>query len=60
MEKCELTKFINTARKNCITIDQEICLSVEHLSNKIKDWGGVIKNQIQIKEFMSSKKCYEV
>ncbi|CAG9123028.1 unnamed protein product [Plutella xylostella] len=56
----ELAKFVSAARSHCISVDNEICLSVDEFKNRIVKWGGEIQPEVRVKEFMSSKKAYEV
>lgn len=55
-----LSTWINTARSHCLTINNDYCLSTEQLQQRIKHWGADIRPEIRIKEFMNSKKSYEV
>ncbi|KAL0878738.1 hypothetical protein ABMA27_003786 [Loxostege sticticalis] len=56
----ELGKWIQKARSNCIAVNNEYCISPEQFQVKIKSWGGEIKPEIKVKEFMNNKKSYEV
>ncbi|XP_059045111.1 probable methyltransferase-like protein 25 [Achroia grisella] len=59
-DKTKLGDWINKARSHCITINNDYCLTVEQLQDRIKNWGGEVKPEIKVKEFMSGKKSYEV
>ncbi|CAH2090102.1 unnamed protein product [Euphydryas editha] len=56
----ELTKWVLTCQSHYISINNEYCISTSQLQEKIKSWGGDIKHKVRIKEFMTSKKSYEV
>ncbi|XP_049875124.1 probable methyltransferase-like protein 25 [Pectinophora gossypiella] len=56
----ELDKWIVNARSHCILANNDYCLTREQLSDRIKAWGGEIKPEIKVSEFMNSKKSYEV
>lgn len=56
----ELNKWIHEARSHFITVNDDYCLSREQLQDRIKSWGGEIQPEIQVKEFMTRKKSYEV
>ncbi|KAM3958801.1 LOW QUALITY PROTEIN: putative methyltransferase-like protein 25 [Aphomia sociella] len=56
----ELANWINKARSHCISVNNDYCITSEHLQSHIKSWGGEIKPEIKVKEFMSGKKSYEV
>ncbi|XP_061376922.1 probable methyltransferase-like protein 25 [Danaus plexippus] len=55
----ELNKWIKESRKYYTALNT-YCISTEKLQEIIKSWGGEIKPQVQITEFMTSKKSYEV
>ncbi|XP_075977107.1 putative methyltransferase-like protein 25 [Anticarsia gemmatalis] len=55
-----LSSWVRTARSHCVTVNNDYCLSTEQLQERIKSWGGDIKPEIRVKEFMTSKKSYEV
>ncbi|KAF9420120.1 hypothetical protein HW555_003533 [Spodoptera exigua] len=55
-----LANWIHTARSHCVSVNNDYCLSAEQLRERIKTWGGEIKPEIRVKEFMTSKKSYEV
>lgn len=55
-----ISAFISKARSQCIAVDNETCLSVEEFKLRIRSWGGDVKPEISVTEFMSSKKGYEV
>ncbi|CAB3228258.1 unnamed protein product [Arctia plantaginis] len=59
-EKTALSSWIQTAQSHCIKVNNEYCLSTEKLQEHIKAWGGDIAPEVKIKEFMTSKKSYEV
>ncbi|XP_022827022.1 methyltransferase-like protein 25 isoform X2 [Spodoptera litura] len=55
-----LSNWIHTARSHCVSVNNDYCLSAEQLRERIRSWGGEIKPEIRVKEFMTSKKSYEV
>lgn len=59
-DKSPLGLWIHTARKHCLSVNNEYCLSVDQLEERIKDRGGVLPQEIPVKEFMNPKKSYEV
>ncbi|KAL4715710.1 hypothetical protein ACJJTC_006289 [Scirpophaga incertulas] len=59
-ENCILSNWIYKTRQNCISIDNEYCIVRDKLQQEIVKWGGTVKNEIVVKEFMNSKKSYEV
>ncbi|KAJ8720005.1 hypothetical protein PYW07_012048 [Mythimna separata] len=59
-DKSELASWVRTARSHCMSVNNEYCLSAEQLQDRIKSWGGKILPEIRVKEFMTSKKSYEV
>lgn len=56
----ELTKWMLACQSHYIKINNEYCISTNDLQERIKSWGGDIKHKVRIKEFMTSKKSYEV
>ncbi|XP_063828467.1 probable methyltransferase-like protein 25 isoform X1 [Ostrinia nubilalis] len=56
----ELGKWIEEAKSNCVTVNNEYCISAEQLHTHIQSLGGDIKPEIKVKEFMNNKKSYEV
>lgn len=59
-ENTTLSSWIQTAQAHCVKVNNEYCLSTETLQEYIKAWGGDIFPEVKIKEFMTSKKSYEV
>lgn len=59
-EPTELRKWITEARKHYLEVNNDYCLSVEQLNERIKSWGGELQPEIKVKEFMNNKKSYEV
>lgn len=55
-----LSNWIHTARSHCVSVNNDYCLSAEQLRERVRAWGGEIKPEIRVKEFMTSKKSYEV
>lgn len=55
-----LSNWIRSARGHCVSVNNEYCLSAKQLQERIKSWGGGIRPEIRVKEFMTSKKSYEV
>ncbi|GBP74387.1 Methyltransferase-like protein 25 [Eumeta japonica] len=55
-----LYDFIQTAKSHRLKIDGQFCLSLQQFQEKIVLWGGRLKPEIKIKEFMTDKKSYEV
>ncbi|XP_047997987.1 probable methyltransferase-like protein 25 [Leguminivora glycinivorella] len=58
--KSPLALWVHTARKHCLSVNNDYCLSVDQLEQRIKDRGGVLPREIPVKEFMNPKKSYEV
>ncbi|XP_030030040.2 methyltransferase-like protein 25 [Manduca sexta] len=56
----ELKKWVTNARSYCVTANNDYCLSKQQFHDKIKSWGAELKEEIRVKEFMTSKKSYEV
>ncbi|XP_068629351.1 probable methyltransferase-like protein 25 [Battus philenor] len=59
-DNCELGKWIHMARSLYLTVNNDYCLSTEELQKHIHCWGGIVPPEIKVKEFMTSKKSYEV
>ncbi|XP_047534002.1 probable methyltransferase-like protein 25 isoform X1 [Vanessa atalanta] len=59
-DKNELTKWVLSCQCHCVSLNNDYCISRTQLQEKIKSWGGDIKPEVRIKEFMTSKKSYEV
>ncbi|CAG5043495.1 unnamed protein product [Parnassius apollo] len=59
-DRCELRQWIHKAQSHCLTVNNDYCLSIEQLQNHINSWGGIIRPEIKVQEFMTSKKSYEV
>ncbi|XP_063385373.1 probable methyltransferase-like protein 25 [Cydia fagiglandana] len=59
-DKSPLGLWVLTARKHCLSVNGDYCLSVEQLEQRIRDRGGVLPQEIPVKEFMNPKKSYEV
>ncbi|XP_063625377.1 probable methyltransferase-like protein 25 [Cydia splendana] len=59
-DKSPLGLWVHTARKHCLSVNGEYCLSVDQLEQSIRDRGGVLPKEIPVKEFMNPKKSYEV
>lgn len=55
-----LSKWIHNARSHYNSVNNEYCISKKHLEELIISFGGKIKSQVKITEFMTSKKSYEV
>ncbi|KAJ2951470.1 hypothetical protein O0L34_g13621 [Tuta absoluta] len=56
----ELDQWVKNAHKHYIKADSVCCLTREQLQERIRAWGGEIKPDFKVKEFMTSKKSYEV
>ncbi|XP_053608234.1 probable methyltransferase-like protein 25 isoform X2 [Plodia interpunctella] len=56
----ELTLWIKKARSHYITVNNDYCLNVKQLQSRIQEWGGQVKSEIRVTQFMTSKKSYEV
>ncbi|XP_046967738.1 probable methyltransferase-like protein 25 [Vanessa cardui] len=59
-DKTELSKWVLNSQSHCVSLNNGYCISRSQLQEKIKSWGGDIKPEVRIKEFMTSKKSYEV
>ncbi|XP_073945956.1 probable methyltransferase-like protein 25 [Choristoneura fumiferana] len=59
-DKSELSRWVHAARSHCLAVNNQYCLSVGQFENRIKSWGGEMQPEIRVKDFMSSKKSYEV
>ncbi|CAH0625255.1 unnamed protein product [Chrysodeixis includens] len=55
-----LSNWISNARSHCLAVNNEYCLSADQLQDRIRSWGGDIQPEVRVKEFMTSKKSYEV
>ncbi|CAH0726768.1 unnamed protein product, partial [Brenthis ino] len=55
-----LSKWIHNTKSHCVILNNNYCISTDQLQELIKSWGGTVKPQVQITEFMTSKKSYEV
>ncbi|XP_052742110.1 probable methyltransferase-like protein 25 isoform X2 [Bicyclus anynana] len=60
MDHNELSKWVQETRSYCLSVDNEYCLSADELQERIKSWGADMVPEVQISEFMNSKKSYEV
>ncbi|XP_060804074.1 probable methyltransferase-like protein 25 isoform X2 [Amyelois transitella] len=56
----EFAVWIKNAQSHYVSINNDYCLNLEQLQNRFAKWGGQMKPEILITEFMSSKKSYEV
>ncbi|KAJ0176288.1 hypothetical protein K1T71_008462 [Dendrolimus kikuchii] len=56
----ELAKWITNVKAHCISVDNDYCLSPQMLQTRIESWHGEVLPEIKVKEFMTSKKSYEV
>ncbi|KAI5646225.1 methyltransferase domain-containing protein [Phthorimaea operculella] len=56
----ELNNWVKNAHKHYIKANNVYCLTREQLQDRIRGWGGEIKPDFKVKEFMTSKKSYEV
>ncbi|XP_050344288.1 probable methyltransferase-like protein 25 isoform X2 [Nymphalis io] len=56
----ELTKWVLDSQSHCVNLSNDYCISRTQLQEKIKSWGGDFKPEVRIKQFMTSKKSYEV
>ncbi|CAH2229687.1 jg15969 [Pararge aegeria aegeria] len=56
----ELSKWVQETRNHCLAVDNEYCLSTDQLQEHIRLWGGDVRSEVRISEFMNSKKSYEV
>ncbi|XP_041981322.1 methyltransferase-like protein 25 isoform X2 [Aricia agestis] len=59
-ETTELIKWVNKARSHCLSANNDYCLTVPQLEDRITSIGGVLKPEIKVSQFMTSKKSYEV
>ncbi|CAH2041703.1 unnamed protein product, partial [Iphiclides podalirius] len=59
-DDCELRKWVHKAQAHSLTVNNEYCISIEKLQEHVNSWGGVMPPEIKVKEFMTSKKSYEV
>uniref|UniRef100_A0A2A4K2Y0 Methyltransferase domain-containing protein n=1 Tax=Heliothis virescens TaxID=7102 RepID=A0A2A4K2Y0_HELVI len=55
-----LSAWITKARSHCVAVNNDYCISAEQLQERIRTWGGDVRPEIRVKEFMTSKKSYEV
>ncbi|KOB76261.1 Uncharacterized protein OBRU01_05388 [Operophtera brumata] len=56
--KCHSSQ--HTARSHYVTVNNKYCLNTDQLQDRIKSWGGSIKHELMVTEFMTQKKSYEV